>query len=120
MAELYDFQIKALDGQPLELMQFQGHVLLVVNVASRCGFTPQYTGLQQLYDSYQARARASWSCVWPRSSSSMTTLECVITSYSIHYTKLYEMGIAAIDVYLLGQRKTDPIVKPAELGNLLG
>jgi len=62
MAELYDFQIKALDGQPLELMQFQGHVLLVVNVASRCGFTPQYTGLQQLYDSYQARGFSILGC----------------------------------------------------------
>jgi len=62
MSDFYDFKIRALDGHPLELMQFQGHVLLVVNVASRCGFTPQYEGLQRLYTRYQDRGFCILGC----------------------------------------------------------
>lgn len=44
-----------LDGKPVDLATFQGKVVLVVNVASRCGATPQYAGLQKLYDTYKDR-----------------------------------------------------------------
>jgi glutathione peroxidase len=44
-----------LDGKPVDLASFQGKVVLVVNVASRCGATPQYAGLQKLYDTYKDR-----------------------------------------------------------------
>ena len=46
----WDFSFDALDGSPLPLERFKGEALLVVNTASRCGFTPQYEGLQQLYE----------------------------------------------------------------------
>lgn len=51
------FQVSAdlLDGTPLSFSHFKGSVLLIVNTASRCGFTPQYAALQALYDAYQAR-----------------------------------------------------------------
>ncbi len=62
MSDFHDFRIRALDGRPLDLMQFCGHIVLVVNVASRCGFTPQYAGLQQLYDKYQARGLTILGC----------------------------------------------------------
>lgn len=56
MAEsLYDLSAVSIDGQPTKLSSFQGKVALVVNVASRCGFTPQYAGLQELYTKYQDR-----------------------------------------------------------------
>ena len=45
---IYDVDIAALDGAPLDLHQFEGRALLVVNVASRCGLTPQYEGLERL------------------------------------------------------------------------
>ncbi len=53
MAEsVYDFSLKTIDGQPMPLADYAGKVLLLVNVASECGFTPQYTSLQELYETY--------------------------------------------------------------------
>ena len=50
---LYDLKVHSLDGKPVDLAQYKGHVVLVVNVASHCGFTPQYAGLEQLYLNYK-------------------------------------------------------------------
>ena len=49
---IYDIQLNALDGSPINLHQFEGKKLLIVNVASKCGLTPQYEGLQKLYDTH--------------------------------------------------------------------
>jgi glutathione peroxidase len=48
-------EMPGLDGKPVDLASYQGKVVLVVNVASRCGATPQYAGLQKLYDTYKDR-----------------------------------------------------------------
>ena len=53
MAELYDFDATALDGKEVDLDDYRGKVVLVVNVASKCGFTPQYEGLEDLYRQYK-------------------------------------------------------------------
>lgn len=52
---IYDFSTTSLQGQPLELSSFKNKVVLIVNTASKCGFTNQYTGLQKLYDSFAAK-----------------------------------------------------------------
>jgi len=48
-----DVKMKSIDGKDLDLSQFKGKVVLIVNVASRCGNTPQYKGLQELYTKYE-------------------------------------------------------------------
>src|SRR5262245_32783085 len=55
MTTAYNFEFVAIDGTPLPLKQFEGRALMVVNVASKCGFTPQYTGLQKVYTEYKDR-----------------------------------------------------------------
>jgi len=55
MTTLHDFTATAIDGQATDLSEFAGQVVLVVNTASQCGFTPQYQGLQQLHDTYAAQ-----------------------------------------------------------------
>lgn len=52
---IYDIPVNRLDGQPTTLAPYRGQVLLVVNVASKCGLTPQYEGLQKLHSEYQAQ-----------------------------------------------------------------
>ena len=53
MKKLYDFKMSNINGQDMPLSQFEGKTVLLVNVASKCGLTPQYKGLQALYDEYK-------------------------------------------------------------------
>lgn len=55
MTAIYDIPIRSLQGEPGSLAEHKGKALLLVNVASRCGLTPQYAGLQRLQDTYAAR-----------------------------------------------------------------
>ena len=52
---VYDFTLNSIDGKPVPLSDFKEKVVLLVNVASRCGFTPQYAGLEALYEKYKDR-----------------------------------------------------------------
>ncbi|KIU44311.1 MULTISPECIES: glutathione peroxidase [Bradyrhizobium] len=58
MATVYDFTAKSLAGEDMPLRQFEGQVLLIVNTASACGFTPQYKGLQELHAGLSSRGFA--------------------------------------------------------------
>lgn len=51
--ELYDYKVEDNKGNLLDMKQYEGKVLLIVNTATGCGFTPQYNGLQDLYDKYK-------------------------------------------------------------------
>jgi len=52
---VYDFSAISVDGQEVPLAQYRGKVLVIVNTASQCGFTPQYAGLEELYRAYKDR-----------------------------------------------------------------
>ena len=55
MPSVYDFEAQQINGQTVPLKQFEGKVLLIVNTASACGFTPQFAGLEALHQSHGAR-----------------------------------------------------------------
>lgn len=55
MKHFYDFKMKDIDGKDVKLDVFKGKVILVVNVASKCGSTPQYEGLQNIYDRFREK-----------------------------------------------------------------
>ena len=50
---IYDFEVKTIDGKTISMAQYKGKVLLIVNVASKCGFTKQYEGLENLFEKYK-------------------------------------------------------------------
>lgn len=62
MSAFHDLKLKALDGQELPLAPFKGKVVLVVNVASKCGLTPQYAALENLYQQYKDQGFTVLAC----------------------------------------------------------
>jgi glutathione peroxidase len=58
MTSIYDFKAKQIDGKAVALSRFRGKVLLIVNTASKCGFTPQFEGLEKLHEKYAAQGLA--------------------------------------------------------------
>lgn len=55
MTTIYDFSAKDIDGKDVKLSSYKGKAMLLVNVASKCGFTPQYTGLEAMYRKHRER-----------------------------------------------------------------
>jgi glutathione peroxidase len=58
MSTVYDFQATSIAGQEVHLSDYKGHVMLIVNTASACGFTPQFAGLEELHQQYGAKGLA--------------------------------------------------------------
>src|SRR6185437_14915003 len=52
---VYDFKVTGLDGSPLDISQYKGKKILIVNTASKCGYTPQYADLEKLYETYKGK-----------------------------------------------------------------
>src|SRR5215468_5600386 len=53
LSSIYDFKVDKLDGGAIDFSQFKGKKMLIVNTASKCGFTPQYADLEKLYEQYK-------------------------------------------------------------------
>ena len=73
--DAYQFTFTSIDGKPMSMADFKGKTVLIVNTASQCGFTPQYTALEAVYTKYKAKGPAPM----PRSRSSAKAITTSIS-----------------------------------------
>jgi glutathione peroxidase len=96
--KIHDIVARRIDGSERDLAEFRGKVLLIVNVASRCGFTPQYTGLESLYRKYKDRGFAVLGFPCNQFGSQEPGTEADIGAFcSTHYEVTFPM-FAKVDV----------------------
>ncbi|MHB8866060.1 MAG: glutathione peroxidase [Pirellulaceae bacterium] len=99
--------MKSLDGQEIDLAKYEGQVLMIVNVASKCGYTPQYTQLQQLHETYAKRGLAilAFPCnqfLWQEPGSATEIQEFCRVNYGVTFgmfAKVNVKGRHACDLY---------------------
>lgn len=114
---IYDFALKNIDGKDVKLNQYQGKALLLVNVASQCGYTPQYEGLQKIYSKYKDKGFVvlgfpanNFGAQEPGTDSEIKTF--CSTKYNVTFPMFSKISVKGADKhplyqYLTGE-KTDP------------
>ena len=95
---LYDIPLTTLDGKPTSLVEFKGDVLLIVNVASKCGFTPQYAGLEELHAAFHERGFTvlGFPCnqfLFQESGSSDQIAEFCSTTYGVTFPMFEKVSV---------------------------
>jgi glutathione peroxidase len=120
---VYDFTLKAIDGQPAPLAAYKGKVVLLVNVASRCGFTPQYAALEALYEKYKDRGLIivgipanNFGSQEPGSNQEIKTF-CT-TKYHVTFPMMAKISVKGGDEAPLYQYLTDKVAHPATGGEI--
>jgi glutathione peroxidase len=118
---IHDFTLDSIDGQPTPLGQFKGKVVLIVNVASRCGFTPQYAGLEALYNKYKDRGLVilgfpANNFLWQEPGSSEAIKAFCSTKYHVTFPMFAKVSVKGADKTPLYQFLTDKKANPATGG----
>jgi glutathione peroxidase len=114
---IYNFTINSIDGEPTSLSKFQGKVLLLVNVASRCGFTPQYSALEKVYEKYKDRGfliigipANNFGGQEPGSNQEIKTF--CSTKYNVTFPMMAKVSVKGADKTPLYQFLTDKTANP--------
>ncbi|MEJ2048792.1 MAG: glutathione peroxidase [Calditrichota bacterium] len=117
MQSIYNFTVNDIDGKPVKLSQFKGKLMLIVNVASKCGFTPQYEGLQKLYSEYADKGLVILG--FPANNfggqepgTNPEIKEFCTTKYSVTFPMFSKISVKGTDIHPLYQyltsKETDP------------
>jgi glutathione peroxidase len=122
-ASVYDYTLKSIDGKPVPLSTFKGKVVLVVNVASKCGFTPQYTGLEALYEKYKGQGLVitgfpanNFMSQEPGTDAEIKTF--CSTKYNVSFPMFSKISVKGDDKAPLYQFLTDTAANPATGGEI--
>jgi glutathione peroxidase len=120
---VYDFTLNSIDGQPAPLASYKGKIVLLVNVASRCGFTPQYTALEALYEKYKDRGFVilgipanNFGSQEPGTNQEIKTF-CQ-SKYSVTFPMMSKVSVKGDDKTPLYQFLTDKTVNPETGGEI--
>lgn len=120
---VYDFTLNSIDGQPAPLGSYKGKVVLLVNVASRCGYTPQYTALESIYEKYKDRGFVivgipanNFGSQEPGTNAEIKTF-CK-AKYSVTFPMMSKVSVKGDDMTPLYQFLTDKAANPQTGGEI--
>ena len=117
VASIYDVVANDIDGNPVSLDRYRGKTLLIVNVASKCRFTPQYEGLQRLYDKYQSRGLVilgfpANNFAWREPGTDVEIKEFCTSKYNVTFPIFSKISVAGEDIHPLYRYLTDEALNP--------
>jgi glutathione peroxidase len=122
-SNVLDFTLNSIDGKPAPLSQYQGKVVLIVNVASRCGFTPQYTGLEKIYEKYKDQGFVilgfpanNFGAQEPGTNEEIKTF--CSSKYSVTFPMYSKISVKGADIHPLYAFLTDKQTNPATGGDI--
>jgi len=120
---IYDFSLNSIDGQPTPLSSFKGKIVLLVNVASRCGYTPQYAALESIYEKYKGRGFVivgipanNFGGQEPGSNQEIKTF-CT-AKYHVTFPMMAKVSVKGSDITPLYQFLTDKTAHPDTGGEI--
>lgn len=114
---LYQFTMLTLQGQPDTMANYQGKVLLIVNVASKCGFTPQYQGLEELYQQYKGQGLVVMgfpanNFMGQEPGSDVQIAEFCSLTYGVSFPMFSKISVKGRDIHPLYAHLTDKKLYP--------
>jgi glutathione peroxidase len=122
-SNVLDFTLNTIDGKPAPLSQYQGKVVLIVNVASKCGYTPQYTGLEKVYEKYKDKGFVilgfpanNFGGQEPGTNEEIKTF--CSSKYSVTFPMYSKISVKGPDIHPLYQFLTDKQTNPAGAGDI--
>src|SRR5271166_4903689 len=122
-SNIYDFTLPNIDGKPMPLAEFKGKVVLMVNVASQCGYTPQYTALEALYEKYKTQGFVivgfpanNFGAQEPGTNEEIKTF-CK-SKYSVTFPMMAKVSVKGDDATPLYQFLTSKAANPATDGEI--
>jgi glutathione peroxidase len=122
-SSVYDFTLNSIDGAPAPLGNFKGKVVLLVNVASKCGYTPQYAGLEKLYETYKDKGFVivgipanNFGAQEPGTNEEIKTF-CSRT-YNVTFPMMSKVSVKGSDKTPLYQYLTDASTNPKSSGEI--
>lgn len=120
---IYDFTLNSIDGQPTPLSSYKGKVVLLVNVASRCGYTPQYAALESLYEKYKDRGFVivgipanNFGAQEPGTNAEIKTF--CSSKYHVTFPMMAKVSVKGSDITPLYQFLTDKSLNPKTGGEI--
>jgi glutathione peroxidase len=122
-SSIHEFTSNSIDGQPVPLAQFKGKVALIVNVASRCGFTPQYAGLEALYNKYKDKGLVvlgfpANNFLWQEPGTNEAIQAFCSTKYHVTFPMFAKVSVKGADKTPLYQFLTDKKANPSTGGEI--
>jgi len=120
---VHDFTLNSIDGQATPLASYKGKVVLLVNVASRCGYTPQYSALESVYEKYKDRGLVivgipanNFGAQEPGTNEEIKTF-CA-TKYQVTFPMMSKVSVKGEDITPLYQFLTDKAANPQTAGEI--